>query len=117
MRSTCSKLAANMSLGSFSKATELHKRLWFTLGALIIYRLGTYIPVPGIDASVMTALMTKAGGGPGGQQGGGGSQPAGGGPAPGGQPAQPHAAKQPPGAVHKDQMGAAGATPMPRKAA
>ena len=63
MASAAEQLAANMSLGSFSKATELHKRLWFTLGALVIYRLGTYIPVPGIDASVMTALMTKAGGG------------------------------------------------------
>ena len=32
-----------------SKATELKKRIWFTLGALIVYRLGTYIPVPGVD--------------------------------------------------------------------
>lgn len=61
-------------------------------------------------------MMTKAGGGPGGQQGGG-QAPGGGGPSPGGQPSLPHAAKQPPGAVHKDAMGASGATPMPRKAA
>jgi preprotein translocase subunit SecY len=63
MASAAEQLAANMSLGAFSKATELHKRLWFTLGALVIYRLGTYIPVPGIDATVMASLMTKAGGG------------------------------------------------------
>jgi len=63
MASAAEQLAANMTLGSFSKATELHKRLLFTLGALIIYRMGTYIPVPGIDASVMAALMTKAGSG------------------------------------------------------
>ena len=63
MASAAEQIASNMSLASFSKATELHKRLWFTLGALIIYRLGTYVPVPGIDASQMTALMTKAGSG------------------------------------------------------
>ncbi|MEO1067444.1 MAG: preprotein translocase subunit SecY, partial [Pseudomonadota bacterium] len=40
---------ANINFGTFAKATELRKRIWFTLGALIIYRLGTYIPIPGID--------------------------------------------------------------------
>ena len=49
MASAAEQLAANMNFGAFQKATELHKRLWFTLGALIVYRLGTYIPIPGID--------------------------------------------------------------------
>jgi len=49
MASAVEQLAKNASLGSFSKATELKKRLIFVLGALLVYRLGTYIPVPGID--------------------------------------------------------------------
>ncbi|MET0271351.1 MAG: preprotein translocase subunit SecY [Phenylobacterium sp.] len=49
MASAAEQLAANMNFGAFQKATELHKRLWFTLGAMIVYRLGTYIPIPGID--------------------------------------------------------------------
>ena len=48
MASAAEQLAANINFGAFSKATELKKRIWFTLGALIIYRLGTYIPLPGI---------------------------------------------------------------------
>ena len=57
MASAAEQLASNMSLGVFSKATELKQRLWFTLGALIVYRIGTYIPVPGVDPAVMAALM------------------------------------------------------------
>ena len=49
MASAAEQLAANMNFGSFAKATELHKRIWFTLLALVVYRLGTYIPIPGID--------------------------------------------------------------------
>ena len=49
MASAAEQLAANMNFGAFSKATDLHKRLLFTLGALIVYRLGTYIPLPGIN--------------------------------------------------------------------
>ena len=49
MASAAEQLAANMNFGAFAKATDLHKRLLFTLGALIVYRLGTYVPVPGID--------------------------------------------------------------------
>ena len=52
MASAAEQLAANMNFGAFQKATELHKRIWFTLGALIVYRLGTYIPIPGIDSAV-----------------------------------------------------------------
>jgi preprotein translocase subunit SecY len=50
MASAAEQLAANMNFGAFQKATDLHKRLLFTLGALIVYRLGAYIPIPGIDS-------------------------------------------------------------------
>ena len=50
MASAAEQLAASINFGAFSKATELKNRIWFTLGALVIYRLGTYIPIPGIDA-------------------------------------------------------------------
>ena len=63
MASAAEQLAANMNLGSFAKATELKKRIWFTLGALIVYRLGTYIPVPGVDARVMGQLLAQNQGG------------------------------------------------------
>ena len=43
------QLAANLNFGALAKAEELKKRIWFTLGALLVYRLGTYIPLPGID--------------------------------------------------------------------
>jgi preprotein translocase subunit SecY len=49
MASAAEQLAANLNFSAFSKAEELKKRLWFTLGALLIYRIGTYIPLPGID--------------------------------------------------------------------
>ncbi|GAC1341471.1 MAG: preprotein translocase subunit SecY [Acetobacteraceae bacterium] len=63
MASAAEQLASNLNLGTLSKATELKKRIWFTLGALLVYRLGTYIPVPGVDASVMGELMAQNGGG------------------------------------------------------
>ncbi len=63
MASAAEQLASNMNLGVLSKATELKKRLWFTLGALIVFRLGTYIPVPGVDASVMGEILRQHGGG------------------------------------------------------
>jgi preprotein translocase subunit SecY len=63
MASAAEQLAANMNLGVFSKATELKKRIWFTLGALLVYRVGTYIPVPGVDASVMGEMLSQHGGG------------------------------------------------------
>jgi preprotein translocase subunit SecY len=49
MASAAEQLAANVNFGAFAKAEELKKRIWFTLGALLVYRLGTYIPLPGID--------------------------------------------------------------------
>jgi preprotein translocase subunit SecY len=63
MASAAEQLASNLSLGTFSKATELKARIWFTLGALLVYRIGTYIPVPGVDATVMGELLNQHGGG------------------------------------------------------
>ena len=63
MASAAEQLAANLNLGVLSKATELKKRIWFTLGALLVYRVGTYIPVPGVDASVMGEMLQQHGGG------------------------------------------------------
>ncbi len=63
MASAAEQLAANLSLGTFSKATELKQRVWFTIGALIVYRLGTYIPIPGVDGTVMAEMMQQHGGG------------------------------------------------------
>ena len=63
MASAAEQLAANLNLGTFGKATELKSRIWFTLGALLVYRIGTYIPVPGVDASVMGEMLAQHGGG------------------------------------------------------
>src|SRR3546814_4491204 len=59
MASAAEQLAANLSLSSFSKATELKKRIWFTLGALIIFRLLSYVPLPGIDPVAMSNLFQR----------------------------------------------------------
>jgi preprotein translocase subunit SecY len=59
-------MAANMSWGAFGKATELKQRIFFTLGLLIVYRLGTYIPVPGIDGGALRDFMEQAAAGLGG---------------------------------------------------
>jgi preprotein translocase subunit SecY len=63
MVSAAERLASNMNFGVFSRATELKKRLWFVLGALIVCRLGTYIPVPGIDPHIMAEVFAKHQGG------------------------------------------------------
>lgn len=63
MASAAEQLAQNFNLGAFTKATELKQRLWFTLGALIIYRLGTFIPLPGIDAGAMQDIFDQNAGG------------------------------------------------------
>jgi len=63
MASAAEQLASNISLSSFSKATELKTRLWFTLGALILFRLLSFVPMPGIDPTAMAALyQTQSGG-------------------------------------------------------
>lgn len=63
MASAAEQLASSFSLKAFSKAEDLKKRIWFTLGALIVYRLGTFIPSPGIDPVAMANLAGKAAGG------------------------------------------------------
>ena len=60
MASAAEQMAANMSWGAFGKATELRSRIFFTIGLLIIYRIGTYIPVPGIDANALREFMDQA---------------------------------------------------------
>ncbi|WP_461429250.1 preprotein translocase subunit SecY [Gymnodinialimonas sp.] len=66
MSSAAEQMAANMSWKAFGKATELKQRIWFTLGLLIIYRIGTYIPVPGIDPIELRAFFDSAAAGLGG---------------------------------------------------
>ncbi|SFA53826.1 protein translocase subunit secY/sec61 alpha [Paracoccus halophilus] len=60
MASAAEQMAANLSWGALGKAKELRQRIWFTLGLLIIYRLGTYIPVPGIDGAALRNFMQDA---------------------------------------------------------
>ncbi len=63
MASAAEQLAANLNFGAFAKATELKKRIWFTLAALVVYRLGTHIPLPGIDALVLAEVFKSNAGG------------------------------------------------------
>ena len=63
MASAAEQLAASINFGAFSKATELKSRIWFTLGALVIYRLGTYIPIPGIDPAILQDIFSRNAGG------------------------------------------------------
>jgi preprotein translocase subunit SecY len=63
MASAAEQLASHMNFGHLAKATELKKRLWFTLGALVIYRLGTYIPLPGIDPGILQDIFRQQAGG------------------------------------------------------
>ncbi len=63
MASAAEQLASNMNFSAFSKAKELKQRIWFTLGALIVYRLGTYIPLPGIDPVVLKDIFSQQAGG------------------------------------------------------
>ena len=59
MASAAEQLAANLNFSAFAKAEELKKRIWFTLGALLVYRLGTYIPLPGIDPQAVADLFRQ----------------------------------------------------------
>ncbi len=63
MASAAEQLAANINFSAFAKATELKNRIWFTLGALVIYRLGTYIPLPGIDPQILHDIVSRQVGG------------------------------------------------------
>ncbi|QQS11776.1 MAG: preprotein translocase subunit SecY [Rhodospirillales bacterium] len=63
MASAAEQLAKNLNWGNLGKATELKKRLWFTLGALIVYRIGSYIPLPGIDPQALAEVFKQQAGG------------------------------------------------------
>src|SRR5581483_10344176 len=63
MASAAEQLAANFNFGSIGKAKELKSRIFFTLGALIVARIGSYIPMPGIDPAALYAFMQQSGGG------------------------------------------------------
>jgi len=59
MVSLAEKMAASVDASAFSKATELKKRLWFTVMALIVFRLGTFIPLPGIDPHILADIFAR----------------------------------------------------------
>ncbi len=59
MASAAEQLAANINFGSLTKSEDLMRRLWFTLGALVIYRLGSYIPIPGVDQAAIAQLANQ----------------------------------------------------------
>src|SRR5919112_6252840 len=63
MASAAEQLASNISLSNFGRATELKKRIWFTLGALIVFRLLSHVPMPGIDPRAMAQLFNTQRGG------------------------------------------------------
>src|SRR6202007_1495074 len=63
MVSASQQLAANLNFSALAKAEELKKRIWFTVGALLVYRLGTYIPLPGIDPNAWEQIFNTQSGG------------------------------------------------------
>jgi preprotein translocase subunit SecY len=63
MVSAAEQLASNLNFSALAKAEELKKRIWFTLGALLVYRFGTYIPLPGIDPSAWEQIFNTQSGG------------------------------------------------------
>src|SRR5258706_3346922 len=63
MVSAAEQLAANLNFSALGKAEELKKRIWFTLGALLVYRLGTYLPLPGIDPNIWEQVFRSQAGG------------------------------------------------------
>ena len=63
MANSTDQLASSFNFGAFGKAKELKQRLLFTLGALIVYRLGTFVPIPGIDPVVIGDIFAQQSGG------------------------------------------------------
>jgi preprotein translocase subunit SecY len=63
MASAAEQLASNLNFSAFAKAEDLKKRIWFTLGALLVYRLGTYIPMPGIHPEAFAQAFQQQSGG------------------------------------------------------
>ena len=63
MASVANNMASSVSLAKFAQATDLKKRLWFTIGALIVFRLLSYVPLPGVDATALGLLADQTKGG------------------------------------------------------
>ncbi len=63
MASAAEQLASNLNFAAFAKAEDLKKRIWFTLGALLVYRVGTYIPMPGINPAAFAQAFEQQSGG------------------------------------------------------
>ncbi|MEL6480665.1 MAG: preprotein translocase subunit SecY, partial [Pseudomonadota bacterium] len=63
MASAAEQMAANMSWQAFSKAKDLQNRILFAIGLLIVYRVGTFIPIPGIDTQQLAIFMEQQAGG------------------------------------------------------
>jgi hypothetical protein len=63
MASTAEKMAANINFAKFAQATELKKRLWFTIGALVVFRFLSHVPLPGVDPTVLKTLYAQTQGG------------------------------------------------------
>lgn len=63
MATAADQMAANLSFANFSKATELKNRIWFTLGALVVFRLISFVPLPGIDPLALSSLFNQTRGG------------------------------------------------------
>ncbi len=63
MASAAEQLASNLNFSTFAKAEDLKKRLWFTLAALLVYRLGTHIPLPGLNPDAYAAAFRGQSGG------------------------------------------------------
>ncbi len=63
MTSAAERLASNLNMGVLARATELKQRLLFVLGALVVYRIGTYIPIPGVDPHILADILKQMSGG------------------------------------------------------
>ena len=63
MASAADQMAQGISLGKFAQATDLKKRLWFTIGVLIVFRMLSYVPLPGIDPTALGLLSERTNGG------------------------------------------------------
>jgi preprotein translocase subunit SecY len=63
MASRSDNIASNLSLANFTKATELKNRIWFTVGALIVFRLMSFVPLPGVNPLILETLYSKTQGG------------------------------------------------------
>src|SRR3982750_994753 len=63
MASRADNIASNLNLANFSKATELKQRIWFTVGALVVFRFLSFVPLPGVNPLVLTELYKQTQGG------------------------------------------------------